>query len=311
MGLAATMSACGSGFDDSDKPQESGKASLQVLIGSSGDAETNAVKAAAAAWASSSGNTATITPAQDIGQQLGQAFAGDSPPDVFYVDASRFADYAKVGALEPYGDKYSGGVNDFYPNLRATFTHEGKLYCVPKDFSTLTLQVNNDLFTKAGLGTADIPTTWEQLTSVSQKLKAAGVTPLVIGDTRDRIGAFMVEAGGWIVNSDGTKANRRHPAEPSGAPVRPGSVERRPGGVPQAGGRRLGWRGFRQGQGRHGHRGQLDQGCHAERLPDGEVHRRADAGRPEGQGHAVVHPVLGHLGEEQVQGPGESSSWKR
>src|SRR5258705_7318823 len=137
MGLAATMSACGSGFNNSNPQQTSGKADLQILIGSSGDAETNAVKSAAAAWASSSGNTATVTPAQDIGQQLGQAFAGGTPPDVFYVDASRFADYASVGALEPYADKVKGGVEDFYPALRQAFTRDGKLYCVPKDFSTL------------------------------------------------------------------------------------------------------------------------------------------------------------------------------
>src|SRR5215472_2898121 len=105
-GALAVTSACGSGFDGDATPQQSsGPAALQVLIGSSGDAETKAVTDAAAAWATATGNTATVTPAQDLSQQLGQAFAGDSPPDVFYVDASRFADYASVGALEPYGDK--------------------------------------------------------------------------------------------------------------------------------------------------------------------------------------------------------------
>src|SRR5690242_7650028 len=93
--------ACGGGFDDdkSSTQQQSGKASLQILIGSSGAAETKAVQDAAAKWASSSGNTATVTPAQDLTQQLGQALAGGTPPDVFYVDAGRFADYASVGAL--------------------------------------------------------------------------------------------------------------------------------------------------------------------------------------------------------------------
>ena len=46
-----------------------------------------------------------MTPAQDIAQQLGQAFAGSNPPDVFYVDAARFADYASVGALYPYATR--------------------------------------------------------------------------------------------------------------------------------------------------------------------------------------------------------------
>jgi len=204
--------ACGSGFDDDNSggEQTSGPASLQILFGSSGPAETKALQDAAAAWAKATGNKATVTPAQDLTQQLGQAFAGDSPPDVFYVDAVRFADYASVGALEPYADKISN-VDDFYPVLRQAFTYQGKLYCVPKDFSTLALQINTDLWARAGLTEADVPTTWDELTAVAQKIKAAGITPLAIGDTRDRIGAFMVQAGGWITNADGTKATADTP----------------------------------------------------------------------------------------------------
>ncbi|MEU4713185.1 extracellular solute-binding protein [Micromonospora purpureochromogenes] len=207
-GLAAVAilgsAACGSGFDDDDSgtAQSSGPANLQILIGSSGDAETRAVQDAAAKWASSSGNQATVTPAQDLTQQLGQALAGGTPPDVFYVDAARFADYASVGALEPYGDKISNK-DDFYESLRTTFTYDGKLYCAPKDFSTLALQINTDLWTKAGLTDADVPTNWDQLTATARKIKAKGQVPLALGDTRDRIGAFLVQNGGWLLSEDG------------------------------------------------------------------------------------------------------------
>ncbi|GIH24649.1 hypothetical protein Aph01nite_29590 [Acrocarpospora phusangensis] len=210
-----SAAACGSGFEEpnaapSQAPASAGPADLQILIGSSGEAETKAVNDAAAAWATKTGNKATVTPAQDLAQQLGQAFAGDSPPDVFYVDASRFADYASVGALEPYGDKISNPT-DFYQSLRDTFTYDGKYYCAPKDFSTLALVINSDLWAKAGLGDADVPTTWEQLTTVSEKLKAKDITPLALGDTRDRVGAFMVGAGGWILSPDGKTATADTP----------------------------------------------------------------------------------------------------
>ncbi|GAB2624012.1 hypothetical protein Aab01nite_17520 [Paractinoplanes abujensis] len=205
--LVAT-SACGSGFDDNGSTatqQTTGPADLKIMIASSGDAETKAVREAAAAWATSSGNKATITPAQDIVQQLGQALAGSTPPDVFYVDAARFADYASVGALEPYGEDLDG-VDAFLPNLRQSFTYEDKLYCVPKDTSTLALQINTGLWAKAGLTDADIPTSWEQLRATAEKIKAKGITPLAIGDTRDRIGAFLVQAGGYWVSADGKQA---------------------------------------------------------------------------------------------------------
>jgi multiple sugar transport system substrate-binding protein len=214
-GVAAAVllasGACGGGFDDEgDSAPQSGPAALQILIGSSGDAETKAVQEAAGKWASASGNTATVTPAQDLTQQLGQALAGGNPPDVFYVDAGRFADYASVGALEPYGDKISNST-DFYQSLRTTFSYDGKFYCAPKDFSTLALEVNTELWQQAGLTDADIPTTWDQLTATAQKIKAKGVTPLVIGDTRDRVGAFMKQAGGWITSPDGKTATADSP----------------------------------------------------------------------------------------------------
>ena len=104
-GSLVAAGGCGSGFDDNGSAttqQSAGPADLKIMIASSGAAETKAVQDAAARWATGSGSKATVTPAQDIVQQLGQALAGSTPPDVFYVDAARFADYASVGALEPY-----------------------------------------------------------------------------------------------------------------------------------------------------------------------------------------------------------------
>jgi len=207
--MVAGASACGSGFNDTPE-QKSGPADLEILIGSSGQAETDAVQKAAAAWAEATGNTATVVPAQDLAQQLGQAFAGSNPPDVFYVDAGRFADYAKAGALLPYG-KDIPDADDFYASLRDAFTFDGELYCIPKDFSTIAMQINTDLWAQAGLTDDDVPTTWDELRSAAEKLKAANITPIVIGDTRDRIGAFMVQAGGWIVSKDGTEATGDSP----------------------------------------------------------------------------------------------------
>jgi multiple sugar transport system substrate-binding protein len=209
--VTAVLAAAGCGSNATTTKQQAGPADLKILIASSGDAETKAVTDAAAAWATSSSNKATVTPAQDIAQQLGQAFAGPNPPDVFYVDASRFADYASVGALYPYGNKVKDA-NDFYQSLRDSFTYKGQLYCIPKDFSTIAMEINTDLWTKAGLTDADVPTNWDQLTTVAQKLKAKNITPIAIGDTRDRVGAFMVEAGGWITNKDGTQATATAPA---------------------------------------------------------------------------------------------------
>lgn len=213
---ALTLSACGGGGvkDDSGSSapaSASGPVDLKMLIASSGDAETNAVKAAADAWAKKSGNTVTVTVASDMNQQLAQGFASGKPADVFYLDASRFADYAKNGSLFAYADQFKDN-SDFYESLRRTFTYDGKQYCVPKDFSTLALEINTDSWAKAGLTDADVPTTWEQLEAVSKKLTTKDQVGLGIGVGIDRLGAFVVQNGGWWLSEDGTKPTASTPA---------------------------------------------------------------------------------------------------
>jgi multiple sugar transport system substrate-binding protein len=208
--ILLAIAGCGGGssFDEpkagGQADQKTGKAALQMLIASSGDAETKFVTDTATAWATKSGNTVEIIPATDIAQQLSQGLAGGDPPDVFYVDAARFADLAKAGSLEAYADKVADN-DDFYESLRKTFTYDGKQYCVPKDFSTLALEIRADAWKAAGLTDADVPTTWEDLAAVAKKLTTGKRAGLVIGDTRDRMGAFMVQSGGWVLNEDSTQ----------------------------------------------------------------------------------------------------------
>jgi len=183
---------------------------LRVLIGSSGDAETNALTAAGKAWGAKSGNKVVVTPAKDLTQELTQALAGGAPPDIFYVDASRFEILTKAKAPADVGSKVKDSA-DMIPSLQKSFTQDGKYYCVPKGFSTLGLEINSALWTKAGLTDSDIPTTWDQLEAVAKKLTTGGVTGLVIGDSLDRVGAFMHQAGGAVISEDGKKITADSP----------------------------------------------------------------------------------------------------
>ncbi|MDR7251602.1 multiple sugar transport system substrate-binding protein [Nocardioides sp. BE266] len=213
---SVALAACGGGgFDDgnSDEPASSGDgpAQLKVLIASSGDAETKAVEDAVAAWADDSGNEAEVIVANDIAQQLSQGFAGGNPPDLFYVDAGVFGDYAEAGNLYPYLDQMDGA-DDFYPNLVDSFTLDDEAYCAPKDFSTLALEINTAAWKKAGLGDDDIPTTWDELQSVAEKLTTPEQAGLVIGVGRDRVGAFLVQNGGFWVDGETGEATATEPS---------------------------------------------------------------------------------------------------
>lgn len=206
---ALALTACGSGFSgssssDSGKLTSSDKA-LTVMIGSSGDAETAAVKSAVSDWSKSSGTKASVVAATDLNQQLSQGFAAKKPSDVFYLSTDALAGYAANGSLLAYGDQLSNK-GDFYPSLVKSFTYDGKFYCAPKDFSTLQLVINTDMWSAAGLTDADIPKTWDQLESISKKLTTADHVGLGISGEYARVGAFMVQAGGNLMNDDSTKA---------------------------------------------------------------------------------------------------------
>ena len=208
---ALTLTACGSGFSGDSAPTggSSGLTSsdkpLNILIGSSGDAETTAVNAAVDAWSKDSGTKAKVTAASDLNQQLSQGFAAGSPADVFYLSTDALAGYASNGSLLAYGDQLKNK-DDFYPSLVKSFTYDGKFYCAPKDFSTLQLVINTDMWQAAGLTDADIPTDWDQLTAVAKKLTADGHVGLSMGGEYARVGAFMVAAGGGLMNADSSKA---------------------------------------------------------------------------------------------------------
>ncbi|GAB2593565.1 extracellular solute-binding protein [Pseudactinotalea suaedae] len=212
---ALTLAACGGGggFDDEtdagdngagDGAEDNGEA-LTVLIGSSGDAETQAVQAAAAAWSAESGTEVEVVAATDLPQELSQGFAADDPPDVFYLGADNLASYASNGSLLPYVDQLENA-DDFYPVLLQSFTYEGTAYCAPKDFSTLGLVINTDAWEAAGLTDDDIPTTWEELSAVAQQLTTDTQVGLSFGAEWQRIGTFMAQAGGGLTNPEGNEA---------------------------------------------------------------------------------------------------------
>jgi len=220
---ALLLAACGSGFESdapasagapaSDAPGASTDASapaepggdLTILIGSSGDAETNLVNELVAEWSAESGVNAEVVVASDLNQQLSQGFSSNNPPDLFYLSTDQMAAYAATDSLEPYAESLSNA-DDFYPNLREAFTYDGQFMCAPKDFSTLALIINEDMWTDAGLTDADIPTTWEELTAVAEQLTTDEHMGLAYGPEVQRIGVFMAQAGGAFVDDDGATA---------------------------------------------------------------------------------------------------------
>lgn len=208
-GLVVTLAACAPA-DEGGEAQTGQE--LTMLIGSSGDAETTAVQEAADAWAAETGNTVEVIAASDLVQQLGQGFSGNNPPDLFYMPWDQFQTYAAQGFLEPYAEDLANA-GDFLPALREQFSYDGQFYCAPKDFSTLGLQINTEAWEAAGLTDADVPTDWDQLATVAAALTTDTQVGLSMGREYARVGVFMNQAGGTLVDGDAIAADSAENAE--------------------------------------------------------------------------------------------------
>ena len=176
---------------------------LNVMIATSGAAETAAVKKETSTWAKSTGNTVNVETPNNETQSLDEGFAGGAPPDLFYLSANSIETFAKEGDLLPYTSTIDKP-NAFYSTLVKADTYNKTWYCVPKDFANLALEINTTMWNAAGLTNADIPTTWAKLVYAARKLTSGKVVGLDVGNTIDRLGAFMAENGGSYMNKSGT-----------------------------------------------------------------------------------------------------------
>jgi multiple sugar transport system substrate-binding protein len=187
-------------------PKLTGKAhgvTINFMIASSGSAETAADKAAARAWGKLTGNKVNVINSSNLTLQLTEGFAGGSPPDVFYGETPLFESMAKQGQLLDSGNLIATP-SSFYPSLVNAYTYNHSFYCVPKDSSTLAIEINTADWKAAGLTNANLPTTWAKLAYDAKVLTKGKTTGLVVSASLDRLGAFFAEAGGSYMNSSRT-----------------------------------------------------------------------------------------------------------
>ena len=147
----------------------------------------------------------TLNQVPEYDTALQTSLAGGVPPDVFYVDSFKLPDLVAANALMPIGDQLDNP-DDFYPNLRQAFTLDGTFWCPPKDFSTLALEYNKDMFDAAGLDYPTVDWTWDDLRSAAEQLTDAdnGVYGMVLSPDLARWIAFLYQAGGTVTNEDFT-----------------------------------------------------------------------------------------------------------
>lgn len=88
-------------------------------------------------------------------EKLRVQMAGGTPPDVFAMDAPLYMDWQSRGVLlnlQPMLDREPGILDGVYPiTLEAYKTADG-IYGLPRDFQTIVLYYNKDMFEAGGVG---------------------------------------------------------------------------------------------------------------------------------------------------------------
>ncbi|OON97623.1 MAG: hypothetical protein ATN36_02805 [Epulopiscium sp. Nele67-Bin005] len=140
--------------------------------------------------------------AGDIWETLKIRMVANDEPDIFYMDLFQVAQFIDTNKLAPLDEALSAAdIADFEPALLDAFRGpDGTLYGVPKDFSTLALYYNVEMFEDAGLTP---PETWDDLEKTAQALTGNGVVGLTLQNGIDRVQPFFYSNGGSMMSDDG------------------------------------------------------------------------------------------------------------
>ena len=164
------------------------------------------------------GITAVYEPiVDDFQKNLINSLSAGTAGDLFYMDIF-WAEYViKTGQVEPLDDYLAKSTiiskDDIIPSLLDAFSFDGKAYGIPKDFNSLALVYNKDLFDVAYIQYPNENDTWEDLENkLAKVVEAFGgeVAGIALAPEFARFGAIAY-ATGWEPFVDG-KTNLMDPA---------------------------------------------------------------------------------------------------
>jgi multiple sugar transport system substrate-binding protein len=105
--------------------------------------------------------------------KLKTQLAANTPPDMFAMDAPLYLDYQSRGVLlnlQPYIDKKPDMLKNVYPQTLSAYQTADGYYGLPRDFQTIVLFYNKDMFDAAGLAYPTADWTWDDLRAAAKKL---------------------------------------------------------------------------------------------------------------------------------------------
>ncbi|GKU83588.1 ABC transporter substrate-binding protein [Niallia sp. NCCP-28] len=168
--LVFGLAACSSSNEKTSTSTD--KDSITLAVWGSSPSETEGLEKTVESFEKEKNIEVNIEVIQDNFQDaLTARFAAKNPPDVFNMEAFAAPKFIKSGVLEDITEDVENQDDFYQPVLDAFKDPDGKLYAVPKDYSTLAMYVNTDMLSKAGYSVEDVPKDWKGLVKFAEELQ--------------------------------------------------------------------------------------------------------------------------------------------
>lgn len=159
-----------------------------------------------------------LTPFDQYWTKLEAAATGGSLPDLFWMNGPNFVKYASNEILMPLNDQIAADGVDLtnYPQaLVDLYTYEDTRYALPKDFDTIGLWYNKELFDAAGVAYPDDTWTWDSVREAAQQLTNAeqgvwGIAARMVN--QEGYYNTIYQNGGYVISPDKTASGYDQPA---------------------------------------------------------------------------------------------------
>ena len=159
-----------------------------------------------------------LTPWETYWTKLKAAATGGAAPDVIRMFGFFFLLFVLFGVIRPLDADIAAAKTDLgvYPKaLVDLYTVGGKHYGLPKDFDTVGLWYNKQLFDAAGVKYPDAAWTWDDFNAAAAKLtdrsKGQFAVAANLSSPQEYQYNTIFQAGGYVISPDGKKSGYADP----------------------------------------------------------------------------------------------------
>jgi multiple sugar transport system substrate-binding protein len=143
-------------------------------------------------------------PFGDMKKKYSMGMVADELPDLGTIDNPDMAAFASMGLFEDITSQVNewGESDNYFEGPLKSATLDGKYYGLPLTSNCLAMFYNKKVFTDLNLS---VPTTWDELIEVGQKIKTSNMYPLALSAVKTEEGVFQYLP--WYLSTGATVEN--------------------------------------------------------------------------------------------------------